>query len=614
MSTRITNIRNLALASPHFPLKREPLVQIFRASHLLHLWKKKVRNFQKTHLLFDLFEHLDFHTQRNEAVSDICHSVLSGEYKPTSLIRLSVEKSKGLCRHLSVPNCRDALVLQALSDALYKNVKAAAPSTHAFFEQKEAAFSYTKKKSKDKDFEDIEYGTLASWKKFQKEILNFSKFRNYIIVTDIANFYDFIGHRNLRNILSSLCSEHNEIILDTLIFCLGHMVWRAEYMPDSEIGLPQMDSDAPRILAHSFLYEADQFLENDQEIDFARFMDDIDIGVDTIPKAKSTLRDLDIILKSRGVRLNSGKTHILTKEEATTFFWSKENRILDKAIHLIETSTNKKRKFAKMLTNRFVKLYRRHKYQYGNGEKILKRYITLYTKCSIQIPTDIYKDILKNRPGARQNIFWHLSTFGLSIPKLRFMKTLQQSGLWVDDASAYHLADYIVKSQYKNHKIKKDIIINIANYMSLSGSKPQFISAVWIFSKHLDDRSLFEFCRNNKNLWSSDADLGRAIGSLSLRLVGSNYHNSFASLIKNSHNKEAIAALNFGEKMYSGNKTFTKIFDILKSPNQSLPNKITHSKALLIKIALKNPNIENSKKSKLQTHSFLSKDAAYKSF
>jgi hypothetical protein len=37
-------------------------------------------------------------------------------------------------------------------------------------------------------------------------------------------------------------------------------------------------------------------------------MDDIDIGVETIAEAKHTLRSVDLVLQTRQVRLNSGKT------------------------------------------------------------------------------------------------------------------------------------------------------------------------------------------------------------------------------------------------------------------------------------------------------------------
>ena len=59
-------------------------------------------------------------------------------------------------------------------------------------------------------------------------------------------------------------------------------------MPRAGIGLPQIDLDAPRLLAHCFLYELDKMLVRQHNIDYVEFTDDIDIGVDTIPIPFST--------------------------------------------------------------------------------------------------------------------------------------------------------------------------------------------------------------------------------------------------------------------------------------------------------------------------------------
>jgi hypothetical protein len=49
-------------------------------------------------------------------------------------------------------------------------------------------------------------------------------------------------------------------------------------------------------------------------------MDDIDVGVDTIVDAKRVLRSVDLVLQTKQVRLNSGKTAILTRSEAIRAF------------------------------------------------------------------------------------------------------------------------------------------------------------------------------------------------------------------------------------------------------------------------------------------------------
>ena len=88
-----------------------------------------------------------------------------------------------------------------------------------------------------------------------------------------------------------------------------------DYSPRVEIGLPQINLDAPRLLAHCFLYELDAFLDNHSDRDFVRYMDDIDVGVDSVVEARKTLQSIDLVLQTKQVRLNSGKTKILTQAE-----------------------------------------------------------------------------------------------------------------------------------------------------------------------------------------------------------------------------------------------------------------------------------------------------------
>jgi hypothetical protein len=86
-----------------------------------------------------------------------------------------------------------------------------------------------------------------------------------------------------------------------------------------------MNLDAPRLLAHCFLFEIDEFLESLPNADYARFMDDIDIGVNSLSEAREVIKNLDLALQTRQLRLNSGKTRILTELEARKHFRIREN-------------------------------------------------------------------------------------------------------------------------------------------------------------------------------------------------------------------------------------------------------------------------------------------------
>jgi hypothetical protein len=229
------------MQSPKFPLKKKDIEQVISLPRLKSVWKNKVREAMRNQLVPDPIENLDFHTQLDAMCGAIHAEVNSGAYIPRPAIRLLSEKSKGLCRQIVIPTVKDALILQTLSDALWVELSKKAPSPNAFYAPQDHSFTKTVKGQTS------EYGSIGAWLRFQEELFGFTTKRKYIVVTDIANFYDFISYDHLRNILADL-SIAREHALDLLIYTLSHMLWQPDYMPRVQVGLPQITLDAPRML------------------------------------------------------------------------------------------------------------------------------------------------------------------------------------------------------------------------------------------------------------------------------------------------------------------------------------------------------------------------------
>ena len=157
--------------------------------------------------------------------------------------------------------------------------------------------------------------------------MDFTKDKQKLVVTDIANYYDSINFAQLRNFLASL-GHFSEIYLDFIFFVLEELVWRPDYLPYSGKGLPQINLDTPRLLAHSFLFEIDEFLEINTDNNFVRWLDDIDFGCNSEEEANLLLRDINELLLSRGLHINLSKTEVLTSKEGYEHFQLKENRYL----------------------------------------------------------------------------------------------------------------------------------------------------------------------------------------------------------------------------------------------------------------------------------------------
>jgi len=565
------------MRSPKFQIKKSDIEQVINVSRLMSRWKDKVRNQMRKQLILDPIEHLDFHISINSQCASIATDVCSGTYIPQAPIRLLSEKSKGLCRQLVIPSIKDALILQTLADALWEELKNKSPSNKAYYLPNDHRFSQQHRGLTS------EYGPIKAWLDFQKEILSFTKTRRFVVVTDIANYYDSISYDHLRNILAdlSISKEHS---LDLLIFILSHMLWQPDYMPRVQIGLPQINLDAARLLAHCFLFDIDKFLISKKSVDFTRFMDDIDIGVDSISDAKKTLRDLDLSLQTRQIRLNSGKTKILTQKDAENHFCVKENDLLDR----FEARMEKRRKslssnrISKNCLSKSISRGLKNKtFSQGNGEKILKRCINYARTYQIQIKKQDFQSIMTAYPACREaSLLWWQHN-GQADSYLDLLRDFVADGHLIDDISIVLIANSLVSARLPAN-IKSDLLIqDICKNINLDG--PWGLYAVfWIYSKYGNERELFGLIDRHARVWSANESLSRLVGGLYPRLASSKLISSFDGILQKFGNASIMSVVNFHLSLSSKKDGYRKISKFLEAPNKSLPNHITHSKFLML--------------------------------
>jgi hypothetical protein len=448
--------------SPKFPLKAKNLKDVINVSRLKATWKNKVREAMRRQPIPDPLENLDFHIRIEAMCAAIEAEILSGAYIPNTPIRFLSEKSKGLCRQLVIPSVKDALILQTLSDALWFEIKTKAPTKKSFYAPGDHQFSKIIKGHSS------EYGSLNAWLAFQESIFGFAKTKKFMIVTDIANYYDSISYEHLRNILAdlSLAREH---ALDLLIYTLSWMLWQPDYMPRVPVGLPQSNLDAPRLLAHCSLFEIDEFLSQSAKIDFARYMDDIDIGVDSVADAKAVLRDLDLALQTRQIRLNSGKTRILSEIDARRHFKIRENMLIDKLATKIEShiaakqSTHKERRKIELAIRGGL---RRRIFEFGNGEKIFKRLINLGRNVRADLSDEMFFEIMNSWPSLRQSALSWWQTSVVPEAKLPVLTKLVLGGVLVDDSAKMDAAVAMVSARLPKTAVVLDQIHEIVDNLS----------------------------------------------------------------------------------------------------------------------------------------------------
>lgn len=591
------------MRSPRFDIRAKKLRKIFSPQNIERIWRKKIRVSMREQFMCDGIENFDFHVSCGIESQKLSHLILSGDYVPQKAQRILVEKSKGLCRQLVIPSIQDAIVLQCLSDALYASIKGKAPTNKAFYEPKDHKFS---------SFPNG-YGTFAAWLNFQKELFDFSKTRKFIVVTDIANYYDSISYVHLRNAIASI-SGVKECVIDMLIYVLGDLLWQPDYTPRIEVGLPQINLDAPRLLAHCFLYELDAYLASHSERDFVRYMDDIDIGVDTIVDAKQALKAVDLVLQTKQVRLNSGKTLILTRSEAIRHFRIFENARLDtvqaSVEHRLKNGLPLDRQRAHVEA-RIRQGLRKKSFDIGNGEKILKRWLGLAAKTGATVKPTVLEDIIKRRPAVRENVYSFIRSRPLTPSIASALARVSQSGLLVDDAAMVEMSNYLVETFVKTRHCHKMIEMVIAsnNPQSYFG----LYSKLWLQSKYATTTELFATLEASRKFWSPHKRLGRLAASFTPLFRGSLEEESFKELLNSTLNSGVRETYNFHISLATEISTFKAMFDALKAPNLSRGTGITHAKFLCLLSALKNSAVLPTEILTLKTnHSLAFTDAYYK--
>lgn len=589
------------MKSPRFDARASIFRRIFSPDNLERVWKDKVRTSMREQYLNDGIENFDFHIGRRQECRRLSLLIARGDYVPERAQRILVEKSKGLCRQLVIPSPRDALVLQCLSDALYQEIRDKAPTKRAFFEPKDHSFS----KARELLGRDV-YGSFAAWLNFQRELFSFSKERLYVVVTDIANYYDSISYVHLRNVIAPIAGVE-ECVLDMLIYVLSSLLWQPDYMPSIEIGLPQINLDAPRLLAHCFLYELDAFLASDAKRDFVRYMDDINIGVDKLADAKRALKSVDLVLQTRQVRLNSGKTLILRRGEALRHFRVMENARLD----VMKLRVERKRRAGDNmdLERRIIQLRVRHglasgAFDDGNGEKVLKRWMGLAATVNALIrPSDLLRLFLF-RPAVRDTVCTYIRRFDLSAARANMLASAAESGLLVDDAAIVDLTNHLVETAVTTTAKRHASILRIIAACDVSTYFGLYCR-LWLQSKYDSTAALLETIRLTSETWVLHERLGRLIGAFVPVFRCSPEWSEYFYVLSDSRNHGVRDSYKFHKNLSSDPAAFKSMFDALSNPNPSRGTGITHAKFLSLLSAL-----QNSKAPAAQVEILRSRNAA----
>ena len=327
----------------------------------------------------------------------------------------------------------DALTLQIITETLSKEIIKNQPSKNTFYSRdKHNVF-------RAHEVDDYGLNIFQLWKKLQKQIYKFNEEKLLLVVTDLSNYYDSIDIEQIKKVITGYI-DGNEVLIDLLFKIVEDISWTPDYLPYSNKGLPTTNLEGIRLLAHSFLFEFDSILKGKTNNSFARWMDDVTIGVDSRVEAIETISAASDVLKSRGLALNIAKTHIYTHNEAKVHFQIDENKYLDSIDFQLEDKILRKQTIEVLYKNLKIHLKNTSpKY----WDKITKRYITSFTKFRSTKILKLLLNLYVEFPSLRPNLIVYLEKLNYSYTRsLVVLDICKQTGIY-DDISLFQICELV---------------------------------------------------------------------------------------------------------------------------------------------------------------------------
>lgn len=498
------------MLTERFRLREKELKEIFSKKNISNIWRKVVKDqLRKLADILDIFDYYDFNYNIDERALLLRKDILSGNYRSSLPLIYRVEKKFGICRHVIIPQPIDAILLQTITEKITPEIMREQPSDNAFYSRDKHSIS------KPHDIDEYGLNWTELWKKMQKQIYNFNDVKNFLIVTDLANYYDSINISELRKKITNFIDD-KEVLIDMLFTIIEKITWLPDYLPYSGRGLPTTNFEGIRLLAHSFLFELDYMLKNKTNNSFARWMDDIVIGVSSKEEAIEILSQMSDLLKSRGLAINLSKTDIFDPESAKFHFLIDENKYID-AVNYQES----KSKLEKELKKKFKK-HLRFNIKARYFEKITKRYITAFGKIkSEKILFDLPELYILN-PGIRQNLLIYLSTIGYKKKTANVLIKILNNISLFDDVSLFNICKLLTNWNIKSNKAGKEFI-NIINQSLLEFSRKRklpfdFYCILWFKAKYEEPEKLYDFIQKKEYIWKMQPFLRRQVTAIMARL------------------------------------------------------------------------------------------------
>ena len=221
-------------------------------------WKVIRKNLHRSSIR-DVVDFLDHDVDPDVWINRLIKELRSESYEPRKPERFPLAKSKGFSRTMTLPSIPDLVLYRAIVDYCYdRAIRGRREGKHVYFEQavlSKVQSEVSAEARNDLRREAAQYGwttrsRFAAWLRYDeyRRYLILKKIYNFIIVTDITNYFDSILYKPIAD---SLAPVSDSRIVGLLFFLLERLSIRAAYSESPRVGLPVDEFDCSRKLAHS---------------------------------------------------------------------------------------------------------------------------------------------------------------------------------------------------------------------------------------------------------------------------------------------------------------------------------------------------------------------------
>ena len=391
------------MATDPFELPPHGGIRQITKSRLWASWKE-IRKRLRYGQLRDIVDFIDYDVDPDTWISRVIHQVRTGSYEPRRPMRYSIGKSRGFSRWMTFPDIPDLVLFHAVCTLVVERAQTKRRKHRRVYFARDQIAKARQRISEGSvirdDLETTEYGQNAflSWMAFNqyRKILIFNRMYQYIVTTDISNFFDSIAHVQLESALFELGLPRGLIGLLQLL--LERLMFRDPYSGHPRVGIPVDEYDCSRCLAHLVLFPHDDRMVNlVGEDGYSRWMDDQVFGVRSEVEAYQVLSEVNRSLRRIHLSPNSGKSIVMKLRDTRRHFHFKANADLDGMETKWKKNTNPSRQELVQMRAEFRIAWKAARRFESEGEwgKVLRRFYLAAGRLGLRIfVRRSHKDVL----------------------------------------------------------------------------------------------------------------------------------------------------------------------------------------------------------------------------